>query len=164
MLQQNVAEKSHHRLAFLDSLSASHADRKEHERILSFLSEDYSATMKIAANLSSHSKWIPYPFLLNRLKNVADGVRAEAELIRGAIARLGGTVPQATAENREDVGFRQSIKRLVGDMEAHSSRSEIILHQKNSIRDASVAMLLGSVASEMLKQREELLEIVMRLS
>lgn len=164
MLQQNVAEKSHHRLAFLESLSASQTDKREHEKILSLLSDDYSAAVRLAANLSSHSKWIPYPFLLNRLKDIADGVRGQAELIRGAIVRLGGTIPQVASETRDDVDFRQNIKRLVGDMEAHASRSELLVHQKNSIRDATVAALLGSVASDMQNQRQELLDIVMRLS
>ncbi len=159
-----MAEKSHHRLAFLESLSVSHSDKREHEKILNILSDDYSAFMRLAANLSSHSKWIPYPFLLNRLKNIADEVRGQAELIRGAIVRLGGPIPQVTSETRDDVDFRQNIKRLVGDMEAHASRSELLVHQKNSIRDAAVAALLGSVASDMQNQREELLDIVMRLS
>ncbi len=164
MLQQTAAEKSHRGMAFLESLSPDHVDLREHRKIMDYLSDDYTAAMRLAANLSSHGKWIPYPFLTNRLKKIADEVRALAEVLRAGIVRLGGTVPQIAAENREDVDFRQSIKRLVHDMEEHASRSEMLIHQKNNIRDVNVIKLLDSVSSSMLAQRDELLDIVMRLS
>lgn len=164
MLQQTAAEKSHHGRTFLEGLSAGQTDRREHQKVLNYMSEDYSTAMRVAANLSSHGKWIPYPFLTNRLKAMADEVREQAEVFRVGLVRLGGTVPQVTADDREDVDFRQNVKRLVHDMEEHGSLSEILIHQKNDIRDQSVIKLLESVISVMQREKDELLDIVMRLS
>lgn len=164
MLQQTAAEKSHSKLAFLDGLTAGHIDKKEREKILDYLSDDYTSFLRIAANLSSHSRWIPYPFLANRLKQIADDMRSQAEALRAKLVHLGGTVPQLSTDSREEVEFRQNVKRLVGDMEDHAARSEMIVHQKNNIRDNDVAALIEAIAANMQKQKNELLDIVMRLS
>jgi hypothetical protein len=164
MLQQMTAERRHHNLSFLDSLSAGVSDKKEGRKILNYLSEDYAAAIRIAGNLSSHAKWIPYPFLVNRLKKIADEMRAQAEIIRVKVAELGGAVPQANVDIREDVEFRQNVRRLVKDMEEHAAMSEAFIHQRNNIRDEGVIKLIDSISLEMQKQKEELLDIVMRLS
>lgn len=164
MLQQTTAERSHHMFTFLDSLSAGASDKKEHQRILSYLSVDYAAAVRIAANLSSHARWIPYPFLVNRLKEIADEMRAQAEVIRAKVVELGGNAPLVNVDSREAVEFRQNVKRLVKDMEEHATMSETFVHQKNNIRDEGIIKLMNAITFEMQKQKEELLDIVMRLS
>jgi predicted translin family RNA/ssDNA-binding protein len=164
MPQQTATVKSHRKFSFLDSFSVGHAGRIEQEKDVKYLEEDYSAALKLAANLSSHVKWIPYPFLVNRLRKVADDVRSQAEVMRTKIVELGGTVPQVNIESREDVEFRENVKRLVRDMEEYSSRSEALVHQRNNIRDAGVLKLVETIASEMQSQKDELMDIVMRLS
>ncbi len=164
MLQQIAVDRRNSRLAFLDRLSVGAMQRREHEKIVEYLSDDYSASLRIAANLSSHAKWIPYPFLSNRLKGIADEMRTQAEMIRAKLVELGGHVPQLDIEGREDVDFRQNVRRLVKDMEEYMSRSEILVHQKNSITDAGVLILLDAIAAGMQKEKEEMLNIVMRLS
>lgn len=164
MLQQTAVENKTHKSGLLSGLSTGLIDKKEHKKILEYLGEDYVAAFSIAANLSSHGKWIPYPFLTDRLKKLADQMRAQGELFRAKLTLLGGTVPQLTTENREDVGFRQNVKRLVRDMEEHASRTETLIHQRNNIRDESVVGLIDTIVSEMQKQKDDLLDIVMRLS
>ncbi len=164
MLQQTATEKSHRKFSFLDGISAGYAGRREHEKDVKYLEDDYSAALRLAANLSSHAKWIPYPFLVNRLRKVADEVRAQAEVMRTKIVELGGSVPQVNIDSREDVEFKDNVKRLVKDMEQHATMSETLVHQRNNIRDAGVLKLIGTIASEMQSQRDELMDIVMRLS
>ena len=164
MLQQTAVERKHDRLAFFDGLSAGQIDKKEQQKVLNYLSEDYTTFLKIAANLSSHSRWIPYPFLANRLKKIADEMRSQAEAFRTKLVHLGGVVPQLSTDAREEVEFRQNVRRLVGDMEEHAARSEALVHQKNNIRDNDVSKLMEAVLFEMQKQKNELLDIVMRLS
>ena len=164
MAQQTVTDRPHGRLSFLDSFTAGYSGRREQEKDVKYLEEDYSAALRLAANLSSHAKWIPYPFLVNRLRKVADDVRAQGELMRARIVELGGIVPQVNIDSREDVEFRENVRRLVQDMEEHAARSEALVHQRNNIRDAGVLKLIGTIASEMQKQRDELMDIVMRLS
>lgn len=164
MLQQSAAEKKHNRSAFFHDLSAVRVDRREHQKILEYLGQDYTAAFSIAANLSWHSKWIPYAFLTNRLKKIADEMRAQGEMLRAKLTEVGGTVPQISSQSREDAGFRQNVRRLVKDMENHATRSEILIHQRNDIHDESIIRLLDAVVSEMQKQKDELLDIVMRLS
>jgi hypothetical protein len=161
MLQQTAAEKHHSRLSFLDGFSAG---RKEHEANINYLKEDYSAAIRLAANLHSHAKWIPYPFLVNRLKNVAEEVRAQAEVIRQKIVELGGNLPQVAIHDLEDAEFRQNVKRLVKDMEEYAALTEVLVHQKNNVHDEAVLKILGTVAANMQRQKDELMDIVMRLS
>ncbi len=164
MLQQTATEKPHHSPSILDAFSAGYSDKREHEKDLKYLKDDYSAALQLAADLSSHAKWIPYPFLINRLKKIADEVRTKAELLRIKIVELGGAVPQSAVENREDVEFRVNVRRLAKDMEAHAAFSELLVHQKNNIRDAGVLKIIEMIASEMQNQKDELMDIVMRLS
>ncbi len=164
MLQQTTVENKSRKAGLLSDLSTGSVDKKEQKKVLEYLAEDYIAAFSIAANLSSHGKWIPYPFLTDRLKKLADEMRAQGELLRAKLTELGGAIPQLSTGNREDVDFRQNVKRLVGDMEDHASRSETLIHQRNNIRDESVIALIDAIASEMQKQKDELLDIVMRLS
>lgn len=164
MLQQTAAENKTRKSGLLSSLSTGHVETKEKKKIIGYLTEDYIAAFNIAANLSSHGKWIPYPFLADRLKKISDELRVQGELFRAKLTLLGGTVPQLATENREDGDFRQNVRRLVKDMEDHASRSETLIHQRNNIRDESVVALIDTIVSEMQKQKDELLDIVMRLS
>jgi hypothetical protein len=164
MLQQTATDRTHSKLSFLDRFSVGYAGRREQEKDVKYLEEDYAAALRLAANLSSHAKWIPYPFLVNRLRKIADDVRAQAEAMRTKIVELGGTVPQVNIDSREDAEFRENVKRLVKDMEEHASMGEALVHQRNNIRDAGVLNLVGTIASEMRIQKDELMDIVMRVS
>ncbi len=164
MLQQTTPSKTEKRFGLLNSLFGDTSEKKELARGIELLSDDYAAAVRIAANLSSHSRWIPYPFLLNRLRKIAEEMRGHAEALRTKIAQLGGQTPQVPVENRDVLEFRQNIKRLVSDMEDHASRSEILLHQRNQISDPDVIKLIDALILDMQRQKEELLEIVMRLS
>ncbi len=164
MLQKTAAGKSHQRLSILDHLSAGFPQKRELEKDLDYLKSDYSALLETAANLSSHSRWIPYHFLIDRLKKIADEVRSQAELVRMKIVELGGNVPQVNIDTREEVEFRQNVRRLVGDMEEHAAVSEALVHQKNNINDPGILQLVVVIASRMQGQRDELMDTVMRLS
>lgn len=164
MLQQTTVEKTGRRVNFFNSLFQDSTEKRELNRDIKFLSGDYAALVKIAANLSSHVKWIPYPFLLNRIKKIAEEIRALGEVLRAKINELGGQVPQVASENHEVQESRQNVKRLVKDMEEHSARCEILVHQKNSVRDANVMKVIDAIVLDMQRQKDELLDIVMRLS
>ena len=164
MLQQTAAAKTDRRLGWFDGLFADTSEKKEIERDLSFLADDYTAFVRIGSNLSSHSRWVPYPFLTNRLRKVADELRTQAELVRAKIAALGGQVPQVSIENRELLEFRQNVRRLVKDMEEHASRTEILVHQRNQIRNPDIIKFMDSLISITRGQKNELLDITMRLS
>ncbi len=131
---------------------------------IEFLTEDYVSMSRIAANLSSHTKWIPYSFLQNRIRKLADEVRTQSEALRSKISELGGRVPQVPVENREILEFKQNIKRLVRDMEDHANQSEVFVHHKNKIRDESIVKLIDMIIKQMQLQKNELMDIVMRLS
>ncbi len=164
MLQQTTVHKNLRRFGLLNTFFQDSTEKRELNKDIKFLSDDYTALVKIAANLSSHVKWIPYPFLLNRIKKIAEEIRALGEILRAKISELGGQVPQVTTENRDVREFRQNVKRLVEDMEEHAALCETLTHQKNLIRDAGVIRVIDSVTLDMQRQKDELLDIVMRLS
>ncbi len=164
MLQQSAIENRRHRIAFIEALSSDSGPRRELKKDLQYLGEDYASLISIAANMASHYKWIPYPFITNRLRKIADDLRSNAELVRVKIVELGGVPPQVSLQTREDVDFRGNVRRLVSDMEEHASRSEAFVHQKNNMTDRDVIRLVDFLASEMQRRNEELLDIVMRLS
>jgi len=164
MIQQTVVPEVESGLDFLGEFFKGSDEKAGRKKIIEFLSDDYSAAVRIAANLSSHSKWIPYQFLLNRLKRIADEVRTQADIFRAELAELGGQIPQVSMENRDLLEFRQNVKRLVTDVEEHSSRCETLMHQKNVVRDEGVLRLIDAVIVDMQRQKDELIDIVMRLS
>ena len=164
MLQQTTSEKKEKRSGILGRLMMGQSENRETTRDLEYLSEDYEAMSRIAANLSSHSRRIPYPFLQNRIKTLAEEVRALSEMIRSKIMSLGGKLPQVAVENRDVLEFRQNIKRLVRDMEEHSSQSETFVHQKNKIENQDVIKMISEIVLRMQVQKDELMDIVMRLS
>ena len=164
MLQQPKLEKKENRTGILGRLTFRSVESREAEKDLEYLAEDYEAMSRIAANLSSHARWIPYPFLRDRIRSLAEEVRALSELIRANILGLGGKVPQVALENRDVLEFRQNVMRLVRDMEEHSNQSEIFVHQKNKIENKDVVKMIGHIILRMQVQKEELMDIVMRLS
>jgi len=164
MLQQPKLEKKENRTGSLGRLTFRSVESREAEKDLEYLAEDYEAMSRIAANLSSHARWIPYPFLRDRIRSLAEEVRALSELIRANILGLGGKVPQVALENRDVLEFRQNVMRLVRDMEEHSNQSEIFVHQKNKIENKDVVKMIGHIILRMQVQKEELMDIVMRLS
>ena len=171
MVQQTTIRKNNEGLAFLERIFGNSAVNGEVKRSIGFLRDDYAAAMKIAGNLYSHAKWIPYPFLVDRIKRISDEVKLHAEIFRAKIIELGGQIPQATLESRDASksnydghAFGQNVKRLVADMEEHSDQCETLLHQKNMVIDVQVVELLNAVIVDMQRQKDELTDIIMRIS
>ncbi len=159
-----TVERGSFRRSVMSVGSTTAASRKDLDLILNFLSQDYSAAVKVASNLGSHSRWIPYPFLSNRLKKIAEEVRTQAELFRAEIVILGGQAPQVEVEEREPLEFRENIKRLVHDVEVHATLADELAHQKNKTTSENTIHLLNAVIIDMARQKDELMDIVMRLS
>ncbi len=171
MVQQTSIQKNDNQVGFFRRIFKDSTVNGELRRSIEFLLEDYTAANKIAANLSSRSKWIPYPFLVDHTKKIADEMRVQGEIFREKIIELGGQVPQVNLENREfsernnsGEEVRQNIRRLIMDMEEHSTRCDTLIHQKNMITESSVAKLLNAVIVDMQRQKDELIDIIMRIS
>ncbi|HUI29941.1 MAG TPA: hypothetical protein VLX91_06970 [Candidatus Acidoferrales bacterium] len=175
MVQESSVRKAGRGFGFLESLFED-ANRSESKKDLEFLRKDYVDLIALSASLSSHSKWIPYLFLIERIKKTADELRGISELLRGKILELGGQVPTDASgmlsphDNSLNDGSaanylsRQNVKRLVKDMEVHSSCCEALQRQRNLIRDGGVARLLTVVIADMQRQKAELLDVVMKIS
>ncbi len=181
MVHQTTIQKAGKRLKFLDDLLGDGGKGTELRKDTRFLVDDYVGFTNLAASLSSHSKWIPYPFLIDRMKKIADEIRGFADLLRGKIVELGGQIPSdalrsPATQNRSGNGsgelqhrtsydmLKQDIKRLLSDVEDHTNRCELLQHQRNLIGDAGVSRLLGLIIVDMQRQKDELIDIVMRVS
>ena len=105
VVQQAMTEKSTKRFGFIGALVSGGADNRERAKTAEFLGEDYAAAIKVATNLSWHSRWIPYAFLANRIKKLADEIRSQTELLRVRIVELGGQVPRVSVDARELLGL-----------------------------------------------------------
>jgi hypothetical protein len=172
--QQTNAQKEKGFFKVFEGIIGDSVGAKELKKVIKFLSEDYVSSIRIAGNLSSHSKWIPYPFLAESLKKIADELREHAEIFRAKVMQLGGEVPRLNSGGPQDLpsnhtdymgnGFRQSLKRLVTDMEEHSSMCESLIHQKNVITDADTVKILDKIILDMQRQKDELLNVIMRIS
>ncbi len=171
MVQQTSVQKDNNRAGFFKRIFTDSAAKGEEKREIVFLLEDYMTANKIASNLSSHSKWIPYPFLVDHVKKISDEMRGQAEIFRQKIIELGGQVSQINLESREvsrrdnsGEGLRQNIKSLVMDMEEHSTACDALMRQRNMLADSGVVNLLSAVILDMQRQKDELTDIVMRIS
>ncbi len=185
MVQQTTIRQSKNSPAFFNRVFGEWTKNREGRRSIAFLSEDYTAAMKLAAELTSHSKWIPYPFLVDHLKKISDELRGHAEIFRAKIIELGGQiVPERTTSagiasdsrpssekaqaghDRHGLGISQggNAKKLVADMEEHSARCEALMHQKNLVSDTDIVILLHTIVVDMQRQEDELIDIIMKVS
>jgi hypothetical protein len=179
MVQATTIQKTGRRFGFLNGIFGSQRDGAELRKDIEFLVQDYTAFTNLAANLVSHSRWIPYPFIIEHTRKIADELRNLADILRMKINELGGEIPSdasksSTTHNDSDGrgsqnqkghdSLRQNIKRLVADMEEHSSRYEALHHQRNLITDVGVSKLIKQMIVEMQRQKDELIDIVMRIS
>jgi hypothetical protein len=194
MVQQTASQKSGRRRQFVADLFESQGDKREKGKEVDFLVKDSAMFMRLAANLSSHSKWIPYPFLVSRLRRIADVLRGFADILRGKILQIGGADPviggqvsfegtRSVSDNgdRENAGpdrveekelppsngwdlSKQNVKLLVKDMEAHASCFENLERQRYRIKDPEIARLIELMIPDMQTQKDELIDIIMRIA
>lgn len=152
------------KLSFLDFLSDSAFERKEIQRTIKLLQQDYLTTLKISSNLSMHAKWIPYPFLQERVRKISESLRKQSELLREQITKLGGELPQFSSEQITWSDHAQNVKRLVQELEHTSQLYETYAHQRNIVEQNQSANLLSALLEDTKKLKEDLTDIVMRLS
>jgi len=181
MVQATKIQKNVSRLRFLDSLIGNEGDGSELRKDIEFLVQDYVASINLAVKLSSHSKWIPYPFIIERTKEIAEELRGFADIFRLKVIELGGQIPPDASKSstlHEDSAagaygsgssegydlLKQNIRRLVKDVEEHSGLCETLHHQRNLITDAGVVKLIGLVIVDMQRQKDELIDIVMKIA
>ncbi len=165
MAIQTLVEKEKGSHGFIaDHFGNRNLPDKDLKAAIGYLCDDYAAAIRIASNLGSHSRWIPYPFLSNRLKKIAEEVRNQVELFRAEIVSLGAQPPQVEVREREILAFRENIKRLVHDVDDHETLAEQLVHQRNKTTLQEVVDLLAAVVLDMERQKDELTDIVMRLS
>jgi len=187
MVHRSTVKNNDGRLGFLKRIFSEPILDGGFERRIQSLAEDFVAANKIAASLTYHSKWIPYPFLVEHIKKISDEMSGQAEIFREKIIELGGQIPTAIGrhvssrtdsgnrgshefnqdghgDHRSDVPHVENVKRLVMDMEEHAARCEALMHQRNLTDDPAIEKLLSAVIVDMQRQKEELTDIVMRIS
>jgi len=180
MVQQTRTQRTGNRFTRLAELFGSEPIRARVNRENDFLMQDFLEFSSLATNLTSHSRWIPYPFLVERVKKLSDEIRTLAEVVRVKVVELGGQIssdalrvpiahdPENDTRELQDSGsygyLKQNVGRLVRDMQTHSNLCDTLQHQKNIIGETDAANLISLMIADMQRQGKELLDIVMRIS
>lgn len=138
----------------------------EREELLKILSENYSKEITIAKMMDEHAEIIPFDFLKDKLKKIAEEERKHAEKFKQKIAELGGSVnPSAkiydvkTGSIHNEKGFR----KLVADLEFDKEIYEDYISQINRIENEDVKKLLREIVEDEVRHKDVLMDIVMRL-
>ncbi|MGC8594591.1 MAG: hypothetical protein ACP5MI_03195 [Candidatus Kryptoniota bacterium] len=151
-------------MSFFDFFSESAFKKREIQRTVKLLQQDYLTALKISSNLSMHVKWIPYPFLQERVRKISESLRKQSELLREQITKLGGELPQFSSEQPTLYDHRQNVKKLVQELENLSELYETYAHQRNIVEQSESAQVLSTLLDNTGKLKEDLTDIVMRLS
>jgi len=138
----------------------------EKEELVKILNENYSKEIAIAKMLEEHSEMIPFDFLRERLKKVAEEERKHAERLRQKIIELGGSVnpsPKIFDVKTETIHNQKGFRKLVADLEFDKEIYENYIAQINKVENEEIKKLLREIVEDEEKHKDILMDIVMRL-
>lgn len=138
----------------------------EKEELLKILNENYSKEISIAKMMDEHAEMIPFDFLKDKLKKVAEEERKHAEKLKQKIIELGGNVkpsPKIYDIKVESIHNEKGFRKLVADLEFDKEIYEDYISQINRIENEDVKKLLREIVEDEAKHKDVLMDIVMRL-
>lgn len=138
----------------------------EKEELLRILNENYSKEIAIAKMMEEHAEMIPFDFLREKLKKIAEDERKHAEKLKQKISELGGTVnpsPKIYNVKMASIHTEKGFRKLVADLEFDKEIYEDYISQINRIENEDIKKLLREIADEEAKHKDVLMDIVMRL-
>ncbi len=138
----------------------------EKEELIKILSDDYSKEIAIAKMMDEHAEMIPFDFLKERLKKIAQEEKAHAEKLKHKIIELGGSVnPTLKIYDVKSVSIHseKGFRKLIADLEFDKEIYEDYIAQINKIGDDDIKKLLREIAEDESRHKDVLTDIVMRL-
>lgn len=138
----------------------------EKEEIMKILNEDYSKEIALAKMMEEHSEMIPFDFLREKLRKVAEEERLHAEKLKQKIIELGGSVnplPRILDVKMETIHDQKGFRKLVADLEFDKEIYESYISQINKVEDDEVKNLLREIVEDEERHKDILMDIVMKL-
>ncbi len=138
----------------------------EKEELLKILNDDYSKEITIAKMMDEHAEMIPFDFLKEKLKKLAEEERAHAEKLKQKIIELGGTVnpsPKIYDIRASSIHNERGFRKLVADLELDKEIYEDYIAQINRIENEDIKKLLREIVEDEVRHKDVLMDIVMRL-
>lgn len=138
----------------------------EKEELLKILNDNYSKELAIAKMMDEHAEMIPFDFLKERLKKLAEEERTHAEKLKQKIIELGGTVnpsPKIYDIKTSSIHSEKGFRKLVADLEFDKEIYEDYIAQINRIENEDIRKLLREIAEDEARHKDVLMDIVMRL-
>ncbi len=138
----------------------------ETDELIKILNEDYSKEIALAHMIDEHAEIIPFDFLREKLKKIAEEERKHAEKLRQKIAELGGTVnpsPKIFEIKTSSIHNEKGFRKLVADLEFDKEIYEDYIAQINRIENEDVKKLLREIVEDEMRHKDVLMDVVMRL-
>ncbi len=138
----------------------------EKEELIKLLNEDYSKEIAISKMMDEHSEIIPFDFLKEKLKRMAEEERKHAEMLRQKIVELGGSVnpmPKFFEIKTDSIHSERGFRKLIADLEFDKEIYEDYISQINKIENDDVKNLLKRIIDDEIKHKDILMDLVMRL-
>ncbi len=138
----------------------------EKEELLKILNESYSKELAIAKMMDEHAEMIPFDFLRERLKKLAEEEKTHAEKLKQKIIELGGTIspsPKIYDIKTSSIHSEKGFRKLVADLEFDKEIYEDYIAQINRIENEDIKKLLREIAEDEVRHKDVLMDIVMRL-
>jgi bacterioferritin (cytochrome b1) len=138
----------------------------EKEELLKILNDNYSKELAIAKMMSEHAEMIPFDFLRERLKKLAEEEKTHAEKLKQKIVELGGAVnpsPKIYEIKTSSIHSEKGFRKLIADLEFDKEIYEDYIAQINRIENEDVKRLLREIVEDEVRHKDVLMDIVMRL-
>ena len=138
----------------------------EKEELIKILNENYSKEVAIAKMMDEHSEIIPFDFLRERLKRVAEDERRHAEMLRQKIIEFGGSVnpmPKIFDIKTDSIHTEKGLRKLIADLEFDKEIYEDYISQINKIENNDIRDLLRRIVDDEIRHKDILMDLVMRL-
>ncbi len=138
----------------------------EKEELLKILNDDYSKELTIAKMMDEHAEMIPFDFLKEKLKKLAEEERTHAEKLKQKIIEIGGTVnpsPKIYDIRASSIHNERGFRKLVADLELDKEIYEDYIAQINRIENEDIKKLLREIVEDEVRHKDVLMDIVMRL-
>ncbi len=138
----------------------------EKDELIKILNENYSKEVAIAHMIEEHAEIVPFDFLKEKLRRVAEEEKRHAEKLKQKIVELGGTInpsPKVYEIRTSSIHNEKGFRKLVADLEFDKEIYEDYISQINKIENDDVKKLLREIVEDEIKHKDILMDVVMRL-
>jgi hypothetical protein len=140
------------------------SEQAKQKQIRQMLINDYFSELNLSKRLQLDALSIPYEFLRERILKIAGENAEHARLLKEHLEKRGGSFSSNQFAQNDQEPTQIGYRNLIRDFEAHKALEEEYIRQINLIDDEETKRILKRIQRNKARQKELLLDTVMRIS